>query len=78
MKGVLKEAGDKQEQEKKWIKEWAVRGSSDSLGMGIGRTVLKREGSSPLKIFFVFTPGIEIWILIIGCIMQTYLIDCFS
>lgn len=33
MKGVLKEAGDKQEQEKKWIKEWAVRGSSDSLGI---------------------------------------------
>ena len=34
MKGVLKEAGDKQEQEKKWRKEWAVRGSSDRLGMG--------------------------------------------
>lgn len=28
---VLKEAGDKQEQEKKWRKKWALRGSSDSL-----------------------------------------------
>lgn len=44
MKGVLKEAGDKQEQEKKWIKEWAVRGSSDSLGMGKDYERRKKTG----------------------------------